>query len=189
MKAGRSLSWEALATTTDLENLTLQFINAAVVAGGFTSRFRVLIPVNVSRGPITLLRIRGRMLTTWTETMLAAASGTERVAVPYNIQLVNIRNGAIDPSGVLDPRSGADMESNRIIWRYTAYPTFGARGGVNVGATNVFTETYDIDVKVKRRFDRATWALIMCVSYDSADEVLVDTSLDMRALFMTPDGV
>ena len=47
----------------------------------------------------------------------------------------------------------------------------------------------EVDVKVKRRFDRAVWALALVVDVNVDAEALHHVSSGLRALFRTSDGV
>jgi len=172
------------------EPLDVGFPNAAIVAGGLTTRYRVLTPINVTRGVISLVRMRGRMNTQINTTNVSGAGGQTRDVVPFNIQLCPARNGSIVNDAVLDPRNAADLESNRILWRYTMYIDAGSdQNGLLINASRFFTESKEIDIKVKRRYDVSEWALLMVVAYDTVDEIRVNTSVDMRGLFLATDGL
>jgi len=136
-----------------------------------------------------MVRVRGCVFTTWDVGMLAGIGGQAKVAVAYNIQLTPVRDGALDPGAILDPRNAADMESNRIMWRYTALPDFYNQEGSQVDTNRIYADKEIIDVKVQRRWDRATWGLVMVQTFDTVDEVEIEQILEMRALFKSTDGV
>ena len=46
-----------------------------------------------------------------------------------------------------------------------------------------------MDIKSRRRFDRATFALIMACEYDTINETQQRIAVNLRALFRTGDGV
>jgi len=104
---------------------------------------------------------------------------------------VPIQDGAISLDSVLDPRNAADLESNRIIWRRNFYPGIETAGAPLVELVRFFANrgTIEIDVKSKRRWDRALWALIHVVSYDTIEEVNVRATRDIRAYMTAADGV
>lgn len=186
---GRSIQWEALAVSYSLNALTAQYPTVSITAGGQTTRFRTLIPVNVLGGPVTMLRVRGEVFTTFQNGMLAGVGGQAKVAVPMNIQLVPVRDGQIVDDSVLANTNAADMESNRILWRGTAWPLSDSAEGIAIDVQRVYTHLTTIDIKVKRRWDRASWALVMAVTFNAVDETLVEQAMEMRALFQTPDGI
>lgn len=190
---GRSIQWESLAVAYDMNALTAQYPTVSVTAAGLTTRFRTLIPVNVLGGPVTMLRVRGNVLTSFQEGDIAAAGGQAKVGVAMSIQLVPVRDGAIVDDSILDMRNAADLESNRILWRDTAWVdgniSDGGGAGILVNAVRVYMTRLVIDIKVKRRWDRASWALVMAETYNSVAEAAVNQSIEMRALFQTADGI
>ena len=190
---GRSSNWESLAVDLTVQDLDVKFPNAAIVAGGITVRYKVLVPVNLTRGNVTLRRIRSSVWVMWEETLFNAAGGKGFFAVPMNIQLVPIRGGVIANEAVLDPRSAADLESNRIIWRRTWWPDIVGANGVLAEPSERFRgcrdPDYQIDVKSQRRWDRAEWALIMAVSFDTVNEVNVEMATELRGYFTSNDGL
>jgi len=189
MAGGRTIAWEALGVFFTPVALPSAFPVTSNVAAGLTTRFQSLLPENVTRGTVTLERIRGRLYTMWDTGTIAGATGAKFLAVPYLIQLVPIQDGIVALDAVLDGRNAADLESNRIIYRGTIYPNTNDPTGVLVDSNRVYTQETIIDVKSKRRFDRATWALIMSVSYDTVEEVNIFHGNSLRALFRSADGV
>lgn len=190
VKGGRALSWESLSVAVIHNALTAQFPVVSFVGATTTTQYRVLTPGNVTRGVITVLRIRGRMNTLWNIAFLNAAGGLGELAVSYQIQLVPLRSGLIADGAVLNPRNGADLESNRILWRYTAYPNMASDpAGIDFGGTRFYGESKEIDVKVKRRYDVSEWALVMVVEFDTVDIAQVQASIDLRGLYLATDGV
>jgi len=189
MAGGRTIAWEALGVFFTPQPLDVAFPVTSNVAAGITTRFQSLLPENVTRGTVTLERIRGRFFTLWDTAIIAAVNGEQMLAVPYLIQLVPIQDGTIALDSVLDGRNAADLESNRIIYRGTIYPNMPDASGALVDAVRHYSQETIIDIKSKRRFDRATWALIMSVSFDTVNEVKVRHGNSLRALFKSADGV
>ena len=189
VKGGRAIQWESLAVSYDLNALTAQYPNVSLIAGGLTTRYRTLIPVNVLAGPVTMLRVRGTIFTTFLGSVLAAVGGQAKVAIPMSIQLVPVRDGAIIDDAVLSTRNAADLESNRILWRGCAWPNHANTNGIVIDVDRVYPDKIDVDIKVKRRWDRASWALVMATIYNSIDEAVMQQAIELRGLFQTPDGV
>jgi len=191
MKAGRSLGWESLSVSQIPTILPTAFPTAVNVVGGITTRLLTLIPENVTRGVVTLERIRGNIFVMWNAGLTFGPGGINFIPVPMNIQLAPVQNGVLATNAVLDPANAADLENNRIIWRQTWYPSWNDQVGVLVGGVRFMQQRqpFEIDVKSKRRFDRALWTLVMVVRYPTVEEVFVHAGLDMRALFRTGDGL
>ncbi len=192
MSGGRSIGWESLSVDYAYDDLPTMFPSVAAVVGGRTRRFVSLLPANVTRGVVTLERLR--MQCSWWGEIgnYDGATQGDNLAHPCNIQLVPIQDGAIALDSVLSPRNAADQESNRIIWRHVFWPDFsGDPIGTAVEALRVFQHRapLEFDVKSKRRFDRAVWALIFVVEYSTLNEVMFRGNLDIRALFRSSDGV
>lgn len=191
MRSGRTLAWESLSVSHIPAILPTSFPTVSNVAGGVTTRLLTLVPENVTRGAVTLERIRGNVFVMWAHSATFGNNGINFIPVPMNIQLVPVANGVLALNSVLDPANAADLESNRILWRQTWYPDFAMDAGTLVAGTRFFAarQPLELDVKVKRHFDRATWALTMVVRYPTVEEVFIHAGLDIRALFRTPDGL
>ena len=186
---GRTLTWEALQAIITPKSISTVFGTNVLILGNFTTRFLTLIPQNVTRGVVTLERIRGeiRVFFDRDNSVLTA----EEMLVQMQIQLVPIRNGAIVNEAVLSPENLADLESNRILWRRNYYvadviATTVAGSVLNPGQMNT---RVDVDVKVRRRFDRALWALIIVVRSATAAEDFNLCTLDLRGLFRATDAL
>ncbi len=159
------------------------------VTGAVQTRFVSLIPVNVSRGVITLERIRGTFEVYFSSAEIA--DSLENWFVHLQIQLVPAENAAISVASVLAPSDSADQESNRIVWQRLYYPNSGTTI-TQPGALEMHTSTsagMEIDVKVKRRFDRANWALALVYDCNLVSEALNLGCGQLRALFKSSDGV
>lgn len=186
---GKTIAWEALSVFFAPQNLPTSFPTVAAVVAGQTLRFVSLIPENVTRGTVTLERIRGSIYTHWASSIIDSGGQRIHLPVPYTIQLVPVQNGVVALDSVLDGRNAADLESNRIIWRGVIYPDLNTADGSAIDGIRVYSHVIELDIKSRRRFDRATWALVFAVSFDTVQEVLVFTGSDMRALFRTADGI
>ncbi len=187
---GRTLAWEALTTTETPATADNQFNNLAFVAGVFSIKYQVLVPVNLVRGALTVVRIRGSMATYFDAVGMGASGSEDEAFVSSAIMLTPIGNGVIQDVDVLNPLNSADLESNRILWRRTYTPFLTGDGGVL--ASNRMhhqKQPTEIDVKVKRRFDRANWALIWVIAISTSALLETRIGVNLRGLFLAPDGV
>lgn len=189
-KAGRTIAWEQLSGSSFTpQALGTLFPTLAHSTASIETRFMTLMPANVTRGTVTLERVRG-FTHVWfdeTQTLLSLI----RWPVVMSMQLVPIRDGTIQITSVLSARNTADLESNRLIWIRGYYPANGTPI-IGPGATNLDPGNWmdtEVDIKSRRRFDRATWALILVVDVDATAKDLHLGAISLRALFRSPDGV
>lgn len=191
MSSGRTLSWESLASEYVFNTAAVELPNIDSTAGGIDVRFATLIPINVTRGALTLTRIVGEISIFFNQVDMNATGGQASACLPMNIQLVPARNGVLEVGSVLDPRNSADLESNRIIWRRAYYPHGNNPTGISFNAVRGYLSQSPnpIDIKSQRRFDRANWALVLAASFPTADFFNLRVNLDLRGLFKAPDGV
>jgi len=188
-KRGKTLAWESLLNEQTPVVLNTFINNAVRTTGNFQINFRALIPINVSRGTVTLERIRGNIDVYFDSVELA--SNFENWSVWMQIQIAPARNGAFTSPAILSPANAADQESNKILWQRLYYP----RAGTTItspSALEVHESNYvgiEIDVKVKRRFDRAMWGLILVVDCESTAIGIHHASGTLRGLFRTGDGI
>lgn len=167
--------------------LNTAFPTNASAVGGICTNFVTMIPLNVTRGVVTLERIRGHLAIFFDEAELVAAFINWPVFM--SIQLVPAQDGAIVPESVLSSRNAGDLESNRFLWRRAYLPQLGTPV-IGPGPLNFDThQDLQVDVKSKRRWDRANWALIMVVDVECTALTLHHISLEMRGLFRTADGL
>lgn len=190
MSSGRTLAWESLKTEFFVDQMTNILPVIDSTAAGIDVRFVSLIPINVTRGAVTLTRIVGAIRIFFNDLDIGAAGGTIDACLPMNIQLVPARNGVLEVGAVLDPRNSADAESNRIIWRGTYTPE-GSTSGFLLNTVRMYGshEPSKIDIKSQRRFDRATWGLILAASFETADFFNLRSVVDLRGLFKSADGL
>ncbi len=175
------------------ETLSTMFPNAVrtTVIGGasFDTKFVTLIPANVTRGVVTLERVRGNVGVYFDALELGDAM--VNWSVMMQLQLVMARNGAITSPAVLSPMNTADQESNKIIWQRRYYPV-SSTSITRAGDREVISSNYryqEVDIKVKRRFDRATWALAFVVEAEATALTLHMGYSSLRALFRSADGI
>jgi len=168
----------------------LQIPNLAYTAGIFDVRYAILMPVNVLRGAVTLMRMRGSIHCYFDVTNVGAVNGDTGAFMSMTMQLVPVRDGAIVDLSVLNPINSADLESNRILWRRDYFPSLVVTGGLLDGQ-RVLSQLGDteIDVKSKRRFDRANWALVLSVSLATFVNNQHRIGLSLRGLFLATDGL
>lgn len=187
-KDGRTLSWEYIFDAPIPSPLLTVIPSVARVVGGITTNFLTIIPVNVTRGAVTLERVRGTFGIYFEEPELAI--NLAGAVVHMQMQLVPARNGAIVNTAVLSPDNAADQESNKIIWQRIYYPLTGEAlvlGGNRFRASSYIGQ--EVDIKVKRRFDRALYALALVVEVEGAAGLVHMAYGGLRGLFLAPDAV
>lgn len=197
--AGGSLHWEAAGTTCwslAEDVFPLQSLAYPVTCDGdqfnYETRGLILIPLNQTRGTVTLRRVRGfighRCLT---------ASIDDNVSVRdrflhWMLQLVPREPTAVEtPAGnqLLSGNLAPDQENNRILAQWTS--PFGEHGfwQQSVGV-NILNWCREIDVKSQRRFTRSEWALVLSITttvagFDTKNRVYAN----LRMLFSAGDGL
>lgn len=180
---GRTIAWESIFLQPNPARCDVVFPNATAAAD---LNFVTVMPQNVTRGSVTLERVRGSMRIWWQENALLDLAD---LYVGLSLQLVNIKGGLIAIRAPLSVTDTADLESNRIIWQRAYYPanqvvlTLAAEE-LHPGALATDVE---IDIKSRRRFDRATWALILTINTTNLVEKFCAGNL--RALFRSADGL
>jgi len=186
---GQSLGWESLVEEEIPEALTQKLPIAVSTAAPLSVVARTILPVNVSRGTLTMLRVRGTIEIYFGSAELA--SSLDNWFVHMTMQVVPARLGAIDTTSILTPNNANDQESNKIIWQRSYYP----RAGTTItspGALEVHESTavgMEVDVKVKRRFERSNWALALVAQGETAAIDVHLCALRLRALFQSADGI
>ncbi len=188
LPGGRALSWEALGAGAAVAPMTTNLPNLAYTTAAIQTRYVTLIPINVTRGVVTLERVRGSIWTWLGE--VETTADLANWATLMTVQLVPVRNGAIIDDSVLSARNTADLENNRIIWQRAFYPM----GGATITGPGPL-EYYDmrgngdVDIKSRRRFDRALWALILTADIDISIAGVNQSAFRLRGLFRAPDGL
>ncbi len=186
---GKTIAWENVLDEPEPALVSTKIPTLVRTVGAIETRIATLIPVSVTRGVVTMERVRGNLAVYFNSTELAAAFANWFVHLM--IQLVPIQDGAIVTDSVLSAGNSADQESNRIIWQRLYYPNVGTTI-TGPAAVEYHTSQYsgqEVDIKVKRKWDRATWALVL--SYDG-EAAAVDLHIlggQLRALFRSSDGI
>lgn len=186
------MGWESLAMELDLDVLTVVMGVNAFVVGANTVRIRVILPHNLSRGVVTMMRVRGMINNVFPITNLAiSVTGRRLMTHAMNMQLVPVTNNTVVLDSVLDPANVTDQESNRVLWRHTYSADLNAQAGTDVGGLRFAQQkdATDLDVKSMRRWDRALWSLLLVSSYDTVEGFDHRLNLDIRGLFKASDGV
>ncbi len=187
---GRTLTWESIASALAPVAVSTAFPTSSLLVGSVNTRFVTMIPQNLTRGVITLERIRGHVAFFWNQAADLAVD-LDRWFIKAWIQLVPLRDGAIQNPAVLSSRNAGDLESNRFIWLRHYLPSTGTTitspGAIE--RTGSVTNYIPVDVKSKRRFDRATWALLLGVDIDNDAIASTLVSFDLRGLFKAVDGL
>lgn len=186
---GKTIGWESIMNAPTPVALATLFNNQIRTVSGIATKALQMIPVSVTRGTLTMLRVRSTIEVYFSSVKLAAALANWPVQL--SMQLVPARNGVFEPEAILSTNNAADQESNRIVWQRQYYPN--ARTTItSPGALKVHTSTshgMEVDVKVKRRWDRANWALMLIANVELNAAVLHLAGGALRALFSTADGV
>ena len=183
------MGWEDVLDSRIPSDFDVFFTNNVRTVGVNTVRFSTLIPQNVTRGVVTLLRTRGVLDVYFDSVRMAASQNDWPMSI--QMQLVPVQNGAIVATSILTPTNSADQESNRIIWQRTYMP----RAGTTItrpGALEVHESSYigqEVDIKSKRRWDRANWALILVGETATLAIAAHQVSGQFRGLFKAADGV
>jgi len=157
-----------------------------------------MLPQNIaSGGEVTLVRIVGWVAVY--ERLAAAivqnASTVSTQMLALNIQLTQIIHGAIGTT-FLDGEDANDKDSSNFLWRH-GYPSAGvtstvqsfnflAGGGDQPAGMHPRT---NIDIRVKRRFDRSAWALVFGMSVLNAEINEWGVAFSFRGLFLTSGGI
>lgn len=183
---GKSTGWESLLNADLPVVQSTAFPTSAFVAGNDTTRFVTLVPINVTRGNVTLLRVRGQLATFFE---LEQLKGTETAwRSLMMLQLVPARDGAILADAVLSAANAADLESNRILWRHTFWPESTDFVVFDIDDI-IVSKGIEVDVKSKRRFDRATWALVLSLTSTTASQDDHFFAGNLRGYFKSGDAL
>ena len=186
---GQSLGWESLVEEEIPEALSQKLPIAVSTAAPLSVIARTILPVNVSRGTLTMLRVRGTIEIYFGSAELAVS--LDNWPIHMTMQLVPARLGAIDTTSILTPNSADDQESNKIIWQRSYYPRAGTTI-TSAGALEVHESNFvgvEVDIKVKRRFERSTWALALVAQGETNAIDVHLCALRLRALFQSADGI
>lgn len=184
---GRYRSWEQLQITPIFEfpDTKLPFVFDS--PAGVTTRGVPLLPQNLVRGVVTLLRMRGHIAVHFSTATALDVGGY----YAETIQLIPTRGGDISTASALNPTNAADLESDAIIWRRTCTARQGTGPGLVafLDSRPMMIDDFDIrGIKSKRTFDRAQYALWYVASFQDVDAANILLSFDMRALFATSEG-
>lgn len=202
---GGHLDWEGAGTTcwSTIENVFPLVGNTYPVACDgsnvdYQTRGLILIPLNEARGTVTLLRVRGFLGILKNEQNGTSQTDVRNGTVHFMLQLVPRDPDVVttpDAAQLLSGNKAADQESNRIIMQWVATAGLSMHGSSEtegaaapVGGWAAWFR--EIDVKTKRRFHRAQWALIFSAtgtvaSFDNVNRVYLNT----RMLFRADDGI
>jgi len=198
---GGHLDWEAAGSTCwshPEQVMPLENIVYGVTCDGaqvdYQTRAMILIPLNEARGTVTLLRVRGYLA-------MRNNVGGEGFAVPasarnstlhWMLQLVPRDPDLVTtPQGsqLLSGNKAPDQESNRIIMQWVSVPDQYAHFATPETELQ-FMWGREIDVKTKRRFLRAQWALCLSITAPvAAFDELNRIYANLRMLFRADDGI
>ena len=186
---GRQMGWEAVLEQRVPSDFDVFFPSNVRTSGANNVRFITLIPQNVTRGVVTMLRCRGTIVAYFDSVRLAASFADWPLSI--SMQLMPVQNGNIVSASILTPTNTADQESNRILWQRLYYPRAGTTI-TSVGALEVHESNYielEVDVKSKRRWDRAVWALILVGEVATLAVAAHQVGGTLRGLFKAADGI
>ncbi len=188
-RKGKGIQWESILNIATPQALDVVCPTTVRTVGLFQTRIVTMIPPNVTRGTVTVERIRGNLQVYFNSTELASSLANWFVFA--SIQLVMVQDGGILSGAALSPGNAADQESNKTMWNRLYYP----RAGTTItspGAVEVHESDHvhlEVDVKVKRRFDRATWALALVLEAETTAMTLHLMGGTLRGLFRSSDGL
>jgi len=194
-EASGTTCWSLIQTVFPLANIVYNVqCDGAPVA--YQTVGLVLIPLNEARGTVTLLRVRGYLGTENGEVGATTPEELRDGTVHYMLQLVPRDPDLITtPQGsqLLSGNKAPDQESNRIIMQWIAgpggeYSTFtGEPGGATPNSSLRWFR--EVDVKTKRRFLRAQWALVLSATATVNALEQVRAFVNLRMLFRADDGI
>jgi len=199
---GGNLHWESSGTTCwetvdqgfpldgDAFNVTCS--DATVL---HRTRGLALLNPDNARGVVTLLRVRGFLGVNWDDVPLNQVALRNTLVhfilqlVPRDPDLVN----APDEKQLLSGNRTPDQESNRILNQWVAVP-FGQHGTVSAAVAGGQSDEcfwfQEIDVRVKRRFSRTQWALVIsATTTDLAGAEQARVYVNFRQLYRADDGL
>jgi len=188
----QNLGWEAAGSTCwDLANTEFGLIQSQNIdCNGVQTQYdtlgMVLIPGNVTRGTVTLKRVKAHI------GFFQEAVNPTQLRFQLNtfqclLQLVPLSDG--QPFGMLAANNAGDLESNRIIWRQTMHYASTPTGVPFTGVDAWGIAWSDIDVKSQRRFSRAQWALVFTCTALATWQDETRIYANFRMLFATGDGM
>jgi len=203
---GGNLTWEAAGTTcwsTIDPIFNFKSPQYEIVCDGATETYAtyglILIPINTSRGTVTLLRVRGFLGVSDGEIYNNNPAGLREKTVHFMLQLVPhepTQINTFDATQLLSGNLATNQESNRIIMQWVRGPggdhSTPGLDPSDPGIPNTRQNTWfrEIDVRTKRRFDRTQWGLVLSASVkdpEGAEENRV--YVNFRMLFRTDDGI
>lgn len=176
LPGGRTLKWESLANTAGQVWNTF-FTNTEPG----TSRARVLLPLDILGGVTTVERIRGWVWFHIPNTVIDA-SATD-LGMNVSMQLCPIQNATLVTQAILNDTNAADKENNRFLGFWNIFPTGWNSIPLTMDAVAGQAVTLEIDVKVRRRFDRSVWTLLLTTSAINVGIGTVTVAAELRALF------
>lgn len=219
---GRSLQWEGTAYAAHPVNVSAAFpnltflINAPPIFNVQCSQ--VVVPINETRGQVTLERVRGWSQFWREQSTLEPTGGNPYWPSPLNLvagasvhtlveslQLVPAQQGALVTTtttvvgqlnnAFLSVTEPDNQDQSRIIWQRWHRLELGASVDDDSAIWRYMPqgEAADVDIKSKRRWDRSTWALVHTVEMraNSATQLQLLTfwSGHFRCLFRSYDGL
>jgi len=104
------------------------------------------------------------------------------------MQLMPARDGAVLTDSCLAANNAADLESNRILWRHQFWPATTDAITFDVQPVSV-AHMVEVDIKSKRRFDRALWALVLSLTSETTSQNDHFTAIDLRGYFKAADAL
>jgi len=198
-----TLSWESLALSPCYDAwVTLSVDGPTYLHCGenYITKFRTLVPGNATRGRVSMLRLRGfsRWLidSEYVNEIAVGATGLNRKVVQEAIWLVetNVVSGTTG-ADVPNIHSPFDQEKAQLVWQRSNHAlrdqSWDNAAGAGDNWQGFFPCNYhEIDVKVKRTWDRSSWSLVYTMDYPEAAYAFgVQMCLMLRGLFRAADAL
>lgn len=199
---GGHLDWEAAGTTCwdpISSNFSLASNTYDVVCDSGNVQYitlgLILVPIVATRGIVTLLRVRGFLGTAFDQMATEDPVTLRNRTCHFMLQMVPKDQANVNvPDGfqLLSGNLAANQESNRILNQWVA-TTSGMHATVEQsdGVTSSSEAQWfrEIDVRVKRRFHRPQWALVLSATIPSAAQDSIKVYANFRMLFRADDGM
>jgi len=207
-RRGGNLSWESMVAplVPGLEPSNIMFptqknasfpygLANTVTADTF---YRLIIPVNPTRGVVSLRRIVMDWHVALDTTAVNAFGQAHHFTMKRFVALAPA-DANLTPGTIVGPMYAANsfLEGPEVLWQDTILARAAGSTSLDppVDVGNLLPATtlapHHIDIKTMRRFDRQEWGLVagIAIPLDAWEESYWYHSMNMRMLFVSPDGI